>query len=439
MKNSYFFLAILLVMALCLELNCKKADQVFNGSARVRGLVEFQNYLTGTQDTAKTAVLTLTRTDDSGTPYVQTLTNGTFDIQSLNKGSYSISVQFDYKQPGFAKTDHYTGTMPFSLSKNEFKDQVVVLISLSTTGGATLQVTVQDSTGAVVSNAQVALYTDPKVLAANRGTTNGSLATVSTNISGKAIFGNLQTGTYYISANVAAGNQLLSNATTDQVKKQVLSASLLDTVTVTVKPNGASLQFTVTDATGAAVNNANVYLYTDKTVLAKYRETALGSVKLGVTNSSGVVVFNGLSNTNYYASAYLVIDAGDTLSNRNNDTLAYKPSANNNVIKLAEYVSPSFTVTVVDVGMANLSGVNVSLYTDHSLLDKYRGTTIGSVVTGVTDANGRVTFSNVSPVSYFISAYKVIGTDTLSNKANDAMPFKVLPNMANTDRVTVSQ
>ena len=173
MKNRYTLWFLLAIFSGLITSNCKKLpDEVFNGSSRVRGLIVFQNYATGTQDTAKTAVITLTQKQGSkmSTPYVETLTNGTFDIQSLSDGSFTLSVQFDFKQPGSGKTDHYTGTMQIDLGKNQFKDQLLIVVTIASTGNATLQVQVVDGSGVIVSNAQVSLYNDATVLAANRGT-----------------------------------------------------------------------------------------------------------------------------------------------------------------------------------------------------------------------------------------------------------------------------
>jgi len=446
MKNN--LIACLLILGSITIATCKKpADEVFNGTSRVRGVVLFNNYLTGTQDTAKTAVITMTMQQGSGTstPYVQTLANGTFDIQSLNRGTFTLSAIFDFKQPGSTKTDHYVGSLPVTLQTGQFLDKLDVVLNLDSTGTATLQVHIVDAGGAVISNTQVCLYTDPSILAANRGTCGGSLASATTNAQGNAIFSNLQLGNYYVSANVTAGTQVLNNAMTDQTPYNVVSVVKLDTATVTVAATGNSLQLVVADSAGVLLPNVNVCLYTNISLLKKYRGTCTASVRSATTNSQGIVLFTGLQPASYYASAY-ISEGTDTLSNKTNDTVALTTNGASlatyklKLLRNAPIIPTTLTLTIVDVNQANIPGASVCLYSDTTLLSKYRGTCTGSLISGTTTANGTVSFTGLQNINYYVSAYKVVGTDTLSNKHSDTKtPIKPLINQVTMQKIEIDK
>jgi len=440
MKRIHIFW-LLLISSLFI-ITCKKsADKVFDGSSRIRGVVFFNNYLTGTQDTAKTAIITMT--NDKNIPYVQNLTNGTFDIQSLSSGTFTFNVKFDYKQPGSGKTDHYIGTLMEALAKNDFKDQQRIILNIDSTGTATLQVQVVDSTGVIISNAQVCLYNNSTTLAANRGSCSGSLNSVMTNADGNAVFTGLQLGNYFVAVNTTAGVTILNNSATDQSAIAVSSSVHINPAKVTVKPTGNAFQLTLYDAAGGPLPNANVCLYTDTTLLSKYRGTCNGSVRSGTSNNQGIVVFSNLANVTYYASAY--VGAGtDTLSNKTTDTkqmlTANTTTVKNYPVTLLRNVKPvptTLTVIVQDKGGANVPKTAVCLYTDPTLLAKYRGTCNGSILSDTTGTNGSFTFTGIQHITYYISAYKVVGTDTLSNKSTDMTPIIPTLKQANTTTVVI--
>ncbi|ASU34268.1 hypothetical protein MuYL_2379 [Mucilaginibacter xinganensis] len=218
--------------------------------------------------------------------------------------------------------------------------------------------------------------------------------------------------------------------------------TLLLLPTVTASP---TLQLTVTDNTNAVVNNAQVYLFSDISTLNKYRRTGAGSVKSGITNQYGMVVFDNLQPTiSYYAASY-IIRVADTLSNHTTDNKAPVISAlSSTVLNTARItiipdlpaVAFSLQVVLTDQYGAYIPGANVCIYSDKALLAKNRNTCAGSISGSVTGTQGAVNFTGLQSLFYYISAYKVVGKDTLTNKATDQTPTIVLqPNAANTTTV----
>jgi len=207
-----------------------------------------------------------------------------------------------------------------------------------------------------------------------------------------------------------------------------LSANqLLNPQYFTLKPattTSPTLQITVTDNNGYTVSGAQVCLYADTLTLDKNRRTCVGSIAGGVTNSSGIVVFDNLQPKKYFAVAYAQ-RGPDTLSNQATDTTYLNKTilSTTNLNRAAVKLSPdyySLTVFITDANGVYVPGANVCIYSDNTLLAKFRYTCNGSIEGGTTNLHGAAMFSGLQGKPYYISAYKIIGKDTL-NKTNDTL------------------
>lgn len=100
--------------------------------------------------------------------------------------------------------------------------------------------------------------------------------------------------------------------------------------------------------------------------------------------------------------------------------------------------TPTLRIIVKDVNGALVSNANVCLYADINLITKNRTTCNGSTRSAVTNQQGVVLFDNLENIKYHISTYKVIGSDTLSNRATYLQPTKPLKaNELNDTAVTI--
>ena len=430
-------MAILLSGAIILT-GCKKdADKVFSGSGRIKGIVYYNNLATNRNDTATNAQMTISLPRNIGTEYLQTLTNGTFDITSLGSNSYNVHITYSHTFSGSAKSIRYAKDTVFDLQKDEFKFPFNFVLLPDSVESPTLQIIVTDQNNTVVPNAQVCLYADLLTLTSNRGTCVGSVKSGTTNPDGIIVFDGLQVRNYYVAVTTTSGTGNQSNQPTEATAIAITSSSKPTSAPVKIQRTGYILQVGVVDFNKQKITGANVCLYDDAGLLIKYRQQCIASLQSGPTNSQGVITFSGLSAIPYYISAYQVTGK-DTLSNRTTDLLPVTPVANSlnyTEITILRQTAPNdlyFKITVVDQFGAIITNANVCLYSDPALLVKYRTKCTGSLFSGTTDANGTITFSGLQAIPYYISAYKIFGNDVLSNSATDSnTPF----NPANTNQI----
>lgn len=188
-----------------------------------------------------------------------------------------------------------------------------------------------------------------------------------------------------------------------------------------------ALVIEVKDKGGAPQVGAQVCLFTDTTLLRRNRFSCAGNIATGTTNSNGVAIFTNLQAIRYYASAYK--QAGqDTLFN-SSITTAIGPLQTNafNTAKLEiSNFFPSLQIIVNDKNNASIAGASVYLYADTALLAKYRFQGSGSLRSALSDAQGSVYFSHLQQLSYFLAVHKIIGKDTLSNRATQLSGTAVL-------------
>ncbi|OCX54292.1 hypothetical protein BEL04_08520 [Mucilaginibacter sp. PPCGB 2223] len=190
-----------------------------------------------------------------------------------------------------------------------------------------------------------------------------------------------------------------------------------------------TLVLTVKDAGGAAVANAQVCLYTDPLSLTKNQNTCMASYKSGVSNSAGIVTFADLGNVKYYATAYTAV-GGDTTSNRATATAnTYGPYAANGLEAKDITINPekpTLKIVVTDVNGAYMGNAQVCVFSDLGLITKYKYKCTGSLKSATADQNGLAVFKSMQPITYYISASKVIGKDTLSNVLTQSTPTATL-------------
>lgn len=181
----------------------------------------------------------------------------------------------------------------------------------------------------------------------------------------------------------------------------------------------------VLDINNSPVKNAQVCLYTDPLTLQKNQNKCVGSYKSAVSNDAGMVAFADLGSATYYATAYSV-SGTDTTSNQTTAALtSYGPFTKNatdlKTIKISSD-KPALSVTVTDLNGAGIAGAQVCIYSDADLINRYAGKCTGSLKTAVSDQNGTVVFGNMQPISYYISASKIIGNDIVSNLSTNMTP-----------------
>jgi hypothetical protein len=200
----------------------------------------------------------------------------------------------------------------------------------------------------------------------------------------------------------------------------ISGGNFMDNYALTLLPSASTtpaLTVMVKDSSGAAVPNAQVCLYADTLLLLKNENSTGGSVASGLTNSSGLAVFTGLQPGGYYAYAYITA-GGDTISNADSATTTKitvnsKGVSNARVSVALHY--PSLRIIVEDGNNAVIQGANICIYSDKNLLMKYEDQCTGSLRNGVTNEQGELVISHLQNLVYYISAYKVVGKDTLSN------------------------
>lgn len=193
--------------------------------------------------------------------------------------------------------------------------------------------------------------------------------------------------------------------------------------------NTPTVVLTVKDAAGAMVKDAKVALYTDPLLLSRNQFNGTGSVASGTTNGSGIAIFSNLQAITYYASVYLPAGS-DTLSNDATNGTAIGPlktSVLNTYPVTIAQTAASLQLTVVDTHNALIGGATVYLYADPALLASNRRKGTGSLRNGTTDTQGKLNISHLQTnIAYFVSAYKPIGKDTLSNEPTDQQALPLL-------------
>jgi hypothetical protein len=313
-------------------------DEYFNGTARLKGVVYFNNIITNSIDTARTAKLTLSKSKSSKSEYVKMLTDGTFDIQFLSKGTYEIELRYEHITKTNEITKYYKIIQEINLEDDQLLDLLDLKLEIDNTSleTPTLRLTIKDALGAIISNAQVCLFSDSSLMVKNRKTCLGNTRTGVTNQQGVVFFDNLEERRYFVSSFKIIGKDTLITSTSMPVSVGPLKSGILNDKEFTIQPIipvvSTTLEFSIQDSAGASIPNTRVCIFSNRKLLNKYRRTCDGSLRSDITNSQGVVKFENLQAINYYAAAFKVVGK-DTLSNKHNDQIPFSPVLPNQINK----------------------------------------------------------------------------------------------------------
>ncbi len=421
MKNLNNISKILLAILCFFLMNCKK-EGLFDGKARVKGTIYFKNILKNTADTAKNASITLQKKNaDASEYYSVNITNGTYDIIGLRDGDYTLAVSYSAAVSGSTSAKiNYKQIFEFSIAKDELKTGLDWTLTENTVSGQLLLLQVVDLSNNPIRNAQVCIYTDPLILTANQNKCTGSIKSAVSNDLGIVTFADLGSAAYHVTAFTIIGMDTVSNRTTAAVTTYNPSTSAKPEVRkVTISQDKPALTINLTDANGLGISGAKVSLYNDISLIAKYGSVGTGSIKSGMSDANGNIVFTGLQSISYYAYASKQI--GNELYSNLNTILT--PSAKLTTIaqhKLTVVLQPEkpvLEILVVDANGAHINNAQVCVYSDLALITKFGFKCTGSLKSGNTDQNGSAVFPDMQTLSYYISASRVIGKDTISNAA----------------------
>lgn len=315
------YINILAVITIFIAAGCSKpADKFFNGNARIGGIIYFENVVTGKEDTAKNAAITLSLASDTNIRYKKQLTNGNYSIPDLKGGVYILKIVYQFNNAALSEGLIYNWTskkITISDNANKADSSIMMPLDSSHYKGTALRLLVTDPQGAALPSAQVCLYTSASTLLANRNTCNGSLVSSTTNTEGFLIFDNLEAKGYYASSYKLVGKDSLSNQSTDQTALKTLAPGTISRqpLSLTVQPPvlPTALKVTVMDAFGANLSNVTVCLYSNPDFIMKYAACE-GSLQTLTSDASGSVTFTGLQSLNYYVEAYKLIGT-ESISN----------------------------------------------------------------------------------------------------------------------------
>ncbi|TDQ11379.1 hypothetical protein [Pedobacter metabolipauper] len=433
---------LIILLAVLLTMSCEKpADQIFNGDAHISGTIYYENILTGSLDTAKTAKLVVTKDGIDQTNYVVQLKNGTFDLNLLSSGNYKFNITFQTKTAGLLNDNVYTLDTILTVSESQLlKDQNLRLnMETSLVANTALRLFIKDDQNAPLANVQVCLYSDAQTILKNRNTCVGNIRTGITNKNGVVLFDGLEERAYFAAAYIAVGKDTISNNLSDQTPLTILKKNTINETTIKlqtqVKPIATSLKITVTDQSGGYIQNAEICLYSDLDLIARYTN-CFGSIKNGSSDAFGVSTFTALQPLKYYISAFK-ISGTDTLSNIDSrllPTAVLNVNAVNTfnvVLKPQNKPQPpagptTLKINVYDKNGALIPNANVCLYSDPDLVTKYQACE-GSLKSGSTDTFGSISFKDLQQLKYYVRAYKVVhDQDTLSNNDTRRTPTGVL-------------
>jgi hypothetical protein len=195
---------------------CEKS-RIYNGNQQIKGAVLFENALTGKQDTAKGASITLNRSykqkkrgsfskEDVSEEYNLVSASGTFTLNYLSSKDLSIRVTYNQLMPGSKSA------ITYSLEENIDDKSGTYNPVLKWNGiGCHLKITVTDSLGNPLENAQVCLYRNQKFMETNGSSCAGSAYSAITNKYGIALFANIEPAEYFFAGSLSAGSIVLTN------------------------------------------------------------------------------------------------------------------------------------------------------------------------------------------------------------------------------------
>lgn len=308
---------------------CKKeAEQkknMFSGSARLQGTVYFQNLITGTVDTAKKAILTITKQDaDASDYYLVDLTNGQYDLASLSGGIYNFSVSYSVQLTGTATRLTYAQNFQVSVTDGQITPHNDLTLSKVTTSKTIFILKIVDVNDAPVTNAQISLYTDTLALRQSQSSGTGSSRSAVSNAAGLAVFADMQNAKYFAAVYTAAN----SDTTSNWIKASItpygpFASNTVDTASVQILANKPTLSVTVVDQNNSLVSGAQVYVYSDLSLITQYLYLGTGSLRGNLTNTSGNALFTNLQTLQYYISASKVVGSVTLY----NSTTILKPTA----------------------------------------------------------------------------------------------------------------
>lgn len=213
----------------------------------------------------------------------------------------------------------------------------------------------------------------------------------------------------------------------------------LDTI-ITGRPSEMDLIFTYDpdyahglrvqslDANGSPVPAMNYYLYNN--LIAFNASDTSNAIQKNQLNQFGKVLLNNLQPGTYY----IALRGGiNNVNYQGSGTVQYNGNGITDFdISVTSTTSPGLTLIVQDVNGTIVTGAKVCLFTSGIIFSGAQSCD-GSVVSGNSDATGKVKFPDINPLQYF-----VLCKDTISNIPIFAQDTIVVPPAtAVTDTITV--
>lgn len=319
--RSVFYLIICITS---LVYSCND-EEIFGGDATLKGTVFFQNVLTNTINLANKAKVTIAdENKPAGKRQFTVTTNdeGKFEINNLKAGTYKIKIDFAQKNDSagidvvYGYEDEKTlidgvNEATFTMTLNRNKDYHLASIS-----GKVLYTSVATNVQTLANGAKIVFTPAPSSFENNipnkyEITTNekgefvqqflpGGMFTV-TGIFEERVFGMLLP--YRFSKlTTEDGNDLptlMLNQNSPKSFNIILKLDTPNLLTGHVKLKGI-------DTSGNIIPHAQICLYTSEHLLKADSNGCTGSIRVGNTNASGVVIFGGLETSSNEGTQYFV-------------------------------------------------------------------------------------------------------------------------------------
>ncbi len=230
-----------------------------------------------------------------------------------------------------------------------------------------------------------------------------------TDATGKVYF-QLAAGTYYVSSKytVPVSQGIVSSIGNWTVASGVQNPRIFQLVSV-----GINTDVTITDINSSPVAGADVTIYKDAgytQIADDYNSNVNASDATGKTDAQGMKHFNLPSGTYYLYTKYDFGLAGATTSVSNftiNDDVL-----NQKTIQL-KLVGPNAVIKATDLNSVPLSGATVTVFKDLAqtqVADNIASNTSKADAVGLTDAQGKISFTIQGGTYYVLTSYGATGS-----------------------------